>query len=57
MKHRNNIGIVLASITCAYGLLYTGDGWAQEEITNNLEKRGRAALNSKQYSTARELFS
>ena len=57
MKHRNGIGIVLTFITCAYALLYAGNGRAQDEVTTDLEKRGRTALDSKQYSTARELFS
>jgi hypothetical protein len=56
MKNRNSIGIALTFITCSYVLLHTGAGWAQGVVADNLEKRGRMALDAKQYSAARELF-
>jgi tetratricopeptide (TPR) repeat protein len=56
MKNRNSIGIALTFITCSYALLYAGDGWAQGVVADNLEKRGRMALDAKQYSAAREMF-
>ena len=56
MKHRNSIGIALTFITCSYALLHAGTGWAQGVVADNLEKRGRMALDAKQYSAAREIF-
>ena len=56
MKHRNSIGIALTFITCSYALLCAGTGWAQGVVANDLEKRGRMALDAKQYSAAREMF-
>ena len=56
MKHRNSIGIALTFITCSYALLHMGTGWAQGVVDDNLEKRGRMALDAKQYSAAREIF-
>lgn len=57
MTHGHYIGVLLSFITVGAALLFAGDGKAQDDIANNLEKRGRAALESKQYSTAQELFS
>ena len=56
MKSRNTIGFALTFITCSYALLYAGVGWAQGVVANDLEKRGRMALDAKQYSAAREMF-
>jgi tetratricopeptide (TPR) repeat protein len=57
MKFRNSIGSIIAFVTCSCTFLIAPNGWTQEEVITDLEKRGRAALESKQYSTAQKYFS
>jgi len=57
MKSRNSIGSIIAFVTCCCAFLIAPNGWTQEEVITDLEKRGRAALESKQYSTAQKYFS
>ena len=57
MKIGNSIGFSIAFVTCCYALLASPTGWAQEQVITDLEQRGRKALDAKQYSVAREIFS
>ena len=44
-------------ISCCLALFIAREGWANDPVTEELEKNGRIALEAKQYSTALDLFS
>lgn len=54
---RNMIGLFLTAVMTCWALGFTTNAWAQEQAVIDLEKRGRAALETGSYPSALKYFS